>query len=309
MNGVDVSIIIVTYNSDFEKLKKTIKSVIFQKNVDFEVIICDDGSKIDFSAETDKFFKENHFTNYTIIRNPENLGTIKNIYSGLKIAKGEYVYTTSPGDFLYDENTIAEFLHFAKEKQAKICFGNYIKYNYENQNLTLYSDNYNPRCPERYTKGLPYSKVAFFLIEDNICGIAYFRKTEFFKNAIKCIKERAKYAEDGTTTAWGLMQDMNIVYFDRNISWYEYGTGISAEGKTEWGKKIKKDYDDVYEYLYSEYPESAELSVRKNQYIRFDFLIRYPIVAWRKNKLNKLPNRVVTITEQDKEKLLKILKG
>lgn len=303
----EISIIIVTYNSDWKKLKKTMKSVICQQKVNFEIIISDDGSKNRLPEDVEKYFQDNHFSNYKVLRNAKNVGTIKNIYTALQIAKGEYVYIISPGDFIYDEYTMYEFFQFAKSKKAKICFGNYIRYTYQNQDLQLYNDNYNPRCPERYAKGLKNSKVAFFLIEDNICGVTYFREKAFFTDLIRCVSQYAIYAEDGTTTALALMKNADIRYFDRNIAWYEYGMGISAVGNSKWLEKIKKDYDNTYAYLYQTYPKSSVLSVRKNQYIRLDFLLRYPVTAWRKKRLNKLPERKITVTENDRQKITQLL--
>ncbi len=309
MADTEVSIIIVTYNSDWEKLKRTIKSAVCQQKINFEIIVSDDGSKNGLTEEVEKYFQDNHFSNYTVLRNAENVGTIRNIHTALQVANGEYVYAISPGDFIYDEYTMYEFYRFSKNNDAKICFGNYIRYTYENQKLQLYTDNYNPRCPERYAECLKNSQVAFFLIDDNICGVSYFRERAFFTDLINCVSQYAIYAEDGTTTALALMKNTDIRYFDRNIAWYEYGVGVSAAGNTEWLKKIKKDYDNTYAYLYQNYPKSSVLSVRKNQYIRLDFLLRYPVTAWRKNRLNKLPDRKIIITENDREKIIQLLEG
>ena len=38
------TIIVITYNSDFSKIKKTLLSILEQQDVEFEVIIADDGS-------------------------------------------------------------------------------------------------------------------------------------------------------------------------------------------------------------------------------------------------------------------------
>ena len=41
---IQVSIIVLTYNSDWKKLCKTIKSAASQKKIDFEIVVCDDGT-------------------------------------------------------------------------------------------------------------------------------------------------------------------------------------------------------------------------------------------------------------------------
>ena len=40
----DVSVVILTYFPDKEKLLKTLKSVLLQKNVSYEILIADEGS-------------------------------------------------------------------------------------------------------------------------------------------------------------------------------------------------------------------------------------------------------------------------
>ena len=44
-NKYDISVIIVTYNPKWEKLRTTILSILFQKNINIEIIVSDDGSK------------------------------------------------------------------------------------------------------------------------------------------------------------------------------------------------------------------------------------------------------------------------
>ena len=41
---IDVSVIVVMYNPVLDKLYKTLDSIICQKGVSFEIILCDDGS-------------------------------------------------------------------------------------------------------------------------------------------------------------------------------------------------------------------------------------------------------------------------
>ena len=48
---IDISIIIVTYNSKWFELKATIKSVLMQKGINYEIIFADDGSKIKWNEK------------------------------------------------------------------------------------------------------------------------------------------------------------------------------------------------------------------------------------------------------------------
>ena len=45
MDKPQIAVEVLTYNSDLEKLKLTLNSILIQKNIDFEIIIADDVSK------------------------------------------------------------------------------------------------------------------------------------------------------------------------------------------------------------------------------------------------------------------------
>ena len=59
--GIIVSVLLVTYNADWNKLKQTIESIIAQKDVSFELIIADDGSKIRWDEQIQELCKEHGF--------------------------------------------------------------------------------------------------------------------------------------------------------------------------------------------------------------------------------------------------------
>ena len=54
---IDISIIIVTYNSKWFELKATIKSVLMQKGINYEIIFADDGSKIKWNEKIREYVK------------------------------------------------------------------------------------------------------------------------------------------------------------------------------------------------------------------------------------------------------------
>ena len=125
---IQVSIIICTYNPDLRKLLTSVKSVVVQTGVEFEIIVTDDGSKIDYFNDIKAYFADIRFTEYSLIKNIDNLGTVKNVLNALKHARGEYVFLNSPGDYVFDSTVISDFYEFAKKNNADICFGDYIPY-------------------------------------------------------------------------------------------------------------------------------------------------------------------------------------
>ena len=112
MYKYDFSVIVVTYNAIWDKLKLTLDSIIRQSFENFEIVMADDGSKEDVFDKVEAFFAENNFTRYTLVRNEQNQGTIKNLLSGLDKAQGRYIRMFGPGDLFFDENSLAGVYKF-----------------------------------------------------------------------------------------------------------------------------------------------------------------------------------------------------
>ena len=47
----EVTVIVVTYNQDLNKIIETLDSIVIQEEISFEIIICDDGSIMRFENE------------------------------------------------------------------------------------------------------------------------------------------------------------------------------------------------------------------------------------------------------------------
>ena len=57
-----ISVLVLSYNSDIDKLYLTLKSIIKQKIDDFEIVVSDDGSKDNHEQELAEYFKQNDFS-------------------------------------------------------------------------------------------------------------------------------------------------------------------------------------------------------------------------------------------------------
>ena len=119
-----VSIIIVNYNTK-ELLRNCLKSVYAQtKDIDFEVIVSDNGSK-DGSVEMIK----SEFPAVILIENDANLGFGAANNKGLDIAKGKYIFYLN-SDTLLLNNAVKLFYDFwenAKNKDEIGCLGCILK--------------------------------------------------------------------------------------------------------------------------------------------------------------------------------------
>ncbi len=106
MGNIDLSIIIVNYNST-ELLFKCFQSLL--KNLEgysFELIIIDSGSRKEEIVNLSKLEK---YDNVFLILKEGNIGYAKAVNIGLELSKGEYILISNP-DVLYLKNSIKELI-------------------------------------------------------------------------------------------------------------------------------------------------------------------------------------------------------
>ena len=184
----DVSIIIATFNPKLNQLLASVKAAINQKNISFELIITDDGSRMDFFPELISFFNENWFKNFRLIKNKENIGTVKNVYNAVLQSSARYVYLNSPGDYIFDDYAMSDFYHFAVKNKADICFGDYIPYSYHNHKFYFDDKHIYPQNVEVYNKSLNDYRISFF-IGWGILGASYFRSRTYTIKSFNYIQQ------------------------------------------------------------------------------------------------------------------------
>jgi GT2 family glycosyltransferase len=115
---MDVSIIIVNYNTR-KLLRNCIDSIYLQtKNIEFEIILCDNGST-DGSQEMIK--KE--FPRVILVENNANIGFGAANNKGAKFAKGKYLFLLNSDTILLN-NALLLFYDFAEKNKKKLlgCF-------------------------------------------------------------------------------------------------------------------------------------------------------------------------------------------
>ena len=307
MKKSEVSIVILSYNPVIEKLINTIKSAIIQKNIDFEIVVADDGSKDDFKEIIVEFFRDNNFYDYKLVFNKTNNGTVKNAISGLKVASGEYVYLVSQGDFIFDEYAMSDYYSFAKKVNAKVCFGDYVGYSVSS-GLKIHNDTLFPPITSVYEKKQKYYKTSFFL-GGNILGASYFRERNFALKSFEHISKYSIYTEDGTSTAYALVNNIEVFYYPRKIVWYEVDSGVTSSGNV-WQKRINSDIHNTYKSLLKEHPNdrlldagvmltSYDLDEVNGLKVMLKIFLKHPIASIRKKIINRMPKRTIITTEND----------
>mgnify|MGYP004525905541 CR=1 FL=1 len=278
--AIAVSVVLLTYNSDLEKLKYTLNSIAMQKEIDYEVIIADDGSKT-LDAQTIEKWAHQRFEEQKVkfLWNKQNQGTIKNYLSAVNLATGNYVYGISPGDYFYDEFVLRDLYRFAEANHAEVCFGKpqcYVNRE-EKQELVRCVTPINPEffAPEKYRRF--FATVAFFFGQFAV-GATYFRKREFLQNCLKKLAGKIIYVEDEASTFIYLLEGGKLLYYNRFVVFYESNSGISTNKNHPLAKRFKEDEEEVSRYMVSHYGDDPIVRFKwiEPHFVRF---LRHPCVA------------------------------
>lgn len=264
--AIAVSVVLLTYNSNLEKLKYTLNSIAMQKEIDYEVIIADDGSKM-LDTQTIEKWTYQRFEKQKVkfLWNKQNQGTIKNYMSAVNLATGDYVYGISPGDYFYDEFVLRDLYRFAEINHADVCFGKpqcYVNRE-KKQELVRCVTPINPEffAPEKYS-GF-FAAVAFFFGQFAI-GATYFRKRTFLLDCLKKLAGTVVYIEDTASTFIYLLEGGRLLYYDRLVVFYESNSGISTNKSHPLAQKFKKDEEAIGDYVKTHY--------RNNPIVRFKWI-------------------------------------
>ena len=312
MTSFEVTVVIASYNFSYPKMMGTLRSVLKQRDVDLEIIIADDGSQNADYTEVERYIHEIGFESFFLVRNKQNQGTVKNIISGLRRARGKYVYITSPGDMLFDDRVLHDFYEYAEESGAKLLFGDAVYYNTDG-GLTLYDDKSAPIRPYCYgaDKSPEFKKAAFFF-GGYILGAAFFRDTETAKKYFGIIENCCKFVEDNTSTAFMLADGVKVEYFHRNMIWYEYGGGVSTSKENKWKAILDNDFKESFILLKKHHPNDKIIDAAYEKNVngkgKGAVALKHPKVMLDAFRYKLSGKRKVGYTDTDKARLEKLLK-
>lgn len=95
-----VSIIMGVYNG-FQKMDRSIQSIMNQTFTDWEFVICDDGSKDESYQKLLSYVEQDN--RIVVIKNLQNAGLSKTLNSCLEVAKGDYIARMDDDDFAHPD--------------------------------------------------------------------------------------------------------------------------------------------------------------------------------------------------------------
>ena len=137
-----VSVIFASYNHE-EFVEKSVRSVMEQKGVDFELIVVDDGSK-DRSPELLKRLSSEF--GFTYVHRP-NKGVMETLKEALSLATGRYVCSFSSDDIMPPDRLKKQSDFLDEHPEAAVCFGQIIPF-YKDDEIGTEMD-------ERYLRSVP----------------------------------------------------------------------------------------------------------------------------------------------------------
>ncbi len=237
-----VSVIVLTYNADWDKLRLTLNSVLKQEGVEFEIIIADDGSKTRHNDKICALFEEYGFKNYKFSDNAENVGTCKNLFAALELVTADYVKAISPGDAFYNSNSLYGWTDFMSESGCDASFCNAVYYADVDGEIKIIEVHAAPKYPELYKKGSRKSLfVDYLLANDTVLGASLMMKTEVIRRYMSLLVDNVKYAEDYMLRL-AVFEGRDIRNFPQNCIFYEYGLGISTAKSQKWAELLHRDF-------------------------------------------------------------------
>ena len=118
-----LTIVILQYRPDAAALRRTLASLAMQDTRDFAVVLGDDGSQQDYFAESRAYLAAHGITDVQTAKLIPNGGTVKNAQNALRTAATRWVLMLSPGDFLYDSETVSWWLGRLQADGPRVAFG------------------------------------------------------------------------------------------------------------------------------------------------------------------------------------------
>lgn len=236
-----MTVLIATYNPSIEKLRNTIRSILFQENIVIEIVITDDGSVIFPRKEVEDTFLHYKFSNYKIIENKKNKGTVNNLLTGVHFCSGNYIKLISPGDYLYSADTLFCLYREAMNNKSDISFGDVVYYDKNFKKIKLLKHLASPQNTIPYKKeNFNEIKFNYLIMNDTIHGVATLCKKEILQQYLFEFSEKIKFAEDCLYRIM-IYDGLKVSYCPKNVALYEYGNGISTNKAEKWKQIIHND--------------------------------------------------------------------
>ncbi|WP_162558485.1 glycosyltransferase family 2 protein [Saliniradius amylolyticus] len=246
-----VSIIIPVYNVE-KYIDDCLQSVLGQTYSNLEVICVDDCGNDNSVAICEKYASEDSRVN--IVKHEFNKGLPGARNTGLKLAKGEYVYFIDSDDMLGNNDAIEALVKESVHSESDIVTGRVLHW-YSDGSTT---EDYLAECQKKSFSGRKFIDVPEFC--SHVVAWHKLIKREFLeKNSIYFIEYLKKHEDNPFTTKAFFYSDKISFVKDSLLLYRQRGdsdtTSIMSIDDEEYNAKYKfLCYKEIYEFL-SEFPE------------------------------------------------------
>lgn len=249
MEKYKVSVVVLTYNPNEEKLRATLRSILEQKDICLQIIVADDGSAAPGMDAAQKLFEEYGFRDYVLVPNVENRGTVHNTHSGLEYCRGEFTKLISPGDLLSGSDVLRDWVGALELSGATVSCGEAIYYITENSTAKPVPRKAHPQQVDCYLKNNPLrARYNYLILDDLFLGAATLCRTAALHAYIDQILDKVIYAEDHIYRLMAYDR-VPMHYFSKCCILYEEAAGISTSGNDFWTKKLEADWNAANQLL------------------------------------------------------------
>lgn len=247
-----LTIVILQYRPDAAALRRTLASLAMQDTRDFAVVLGDDGSQQDYFAGSRAYLAAHGITDVQTAKLIPNGGTVKNAQNALCTAATRWVLMLSPGDFLYDSETVSWWLGRLQADGPRVAFGK--------QAYFTPGPAPQPTPGETPFDRTPYDPAHYdaktirrnlLLYDDGICGTGVVYERKLFLSALDKMAGHVRLGEDFSLRLFAV-QGVRITRYDRLTVWYEYGGGVSTDAAAR--ERMLGDWRAMLEVLRAAYP-------------------------------------------------------
>lgn len=218
----------------------SLHSILLQRNVSLQIVLSDDGSLENQIPEAVTYLERNGFYDYEILVRKENGGIVASTYEALPLCRGKYIKMLSPGDYLYGNNTLEEWISYMEKNRLSVSYSDAIYYHWKDGRITPEKVKLNPQR----TGGGIAGRIHQLVYDDIWLGAATLVDACLMQAYIAKLYSHVTYAEDHVYRLMTYAGE-RFGYFPARTVLYEYGSGISTVKEDTWKKRLKKDWEEA----------------------------------------------------------------
>lgn len=218
-----VSVIVPVYNAE-KHLERCLKSLENQTNIDYEVLLIDDGS-MDSSSVICKMFVENNKKFRYVYQNNSGVSSARN--TGLKYAKGEYITFVDADDWV-EPTYINKLLLSCKKNKCEITLCSRVVENGIQSKEIFFDDVIDEKC-EKTEEFIPSSNHLYGAVWGGIYAYSVVKNVSFDENIY--------FGEDMVFISTIIKKSKNICRINDTLYHYWKNPNESSLSKGDFSEK------------------------------------------------------------------------